>query len=357
MDSGSDFENWTATKIQSTFRGYQCRKELRAQHGAAAHIQRQWDVHQQHEDGSVLSEDQATRIIQRAWRRFSSIKIYRYYRDMINFRERGDPAQLLRAINPREAMLLDAATGCHLRFRLGGLTFPPIIYYKIFTHRPVTDICAFGPRDYCREVTLAPKNLHSHEIPGVQNFLQDRSGWYQRVENNGWRPLSEHVLVDIDPVTFISAAKRRPFHHNPSVRKEDALLRRKQRQREWMAKMYAEGKGSVDPSVDPMARAALLQQMHEDDLDEDDRELLQWSAALDFAAYQEDWQTRATSTWSEAAMPLPHDFFDAVEEIPEIPIDGYDASHFGSGAEGMYNMYGGSLGSMAVMRGEYEEMG
>eukprot|EP00959_Pyramimonas_sp_CCMP1952_P253585 5298249-Pyramimonas_sp.AAC.1 len=105
----------------------------------------------------VLSEDQATRMIQRAWRRFSSVKVYRYYRDMINFRERGDPSQLLRVINPRvralfEAALLDAATGCHLRFRLGGLTFPPIIYYKIFTHRPVTDICAFGPRDYCRQV-------------------------------------------------------------------------------------------------------------------------------------------------------------------------------------------------------------
>ena len=47
------------------------------------------------------------------------------------------------------------------------------------------------------------------------------------------------------------------------VRKEDALLRRKQRQREWMARMYREGKGGgVDPDVDPLARAALLQQVH-----------------------------------------------------------------------------------------------
>jgi hypothetical protein len=40
-------------------------------------------------------------MIQKAWRNFSSIKIFQYYRDMINFRERGDPAQLLKAINPR----------------------------------------------------------------------------------------------------------------------------------------------------------------------------------------------------------------------------------------------------------------
>jgi hypothetical protein len=36
----------------------------------------------------------------------------------------------------------------HVRFRLGGATFPPLIFYKIYTHRPVTDMCAFSPRDY-----------------------------------------------------------------------------------------------------------------------------------------------------------------------------------------------------------------
>ena len=26
--------------------------------------------------------------------------------------------------------------------------FPPNIYYKVFTHRPVVDLCACSPRDY-----------------------------------------------------------------------------------------------------------------------------------------------------------------------------------------------------------------
>jgi hypothetical protein len=34
----------------------------------------------------------------------------------------------------------------------GGCTFPPVIYYKIFTHRPVTDMCAFSPKDYTAQV-------------------------------------------------------------------------------------------------------------------------------------------------------------------------------------------------------------
>ena len=53
-------------------------------------------------------------------------------------RERGDPKELLRSINPREAQLADAASGIHVRFRLGGTVFPPLVFYKIYTHRPVT---------------------------------------------------------------------------------------------------------------------------------------------------------------------------------------------------------------------------
>lgn len=38
-------------------------------------------------------------------------------------------------------------------------------------------------------------------------ILSRRMGVLQRVDNNGWRPLSEHVLVDIDPITQMTAAK------------------------------------------------------------------------------------------------------------------------------------------------------
>ncbi len=48
-----------------------------------------------------------------------------------------EPRELLRGINPREAQLVDAAAGLHVRLRLGGSMFPPLVFYKIFTHRPV----------------------------------------------------------------------------------------------------------------------------------------------------------------------------------------------------------------------------
>ena len=47
--------------------------------------------------------------------------VYRYYRDLINFRQKGDPAVMLRCINPSEAKLIDPAAGIHVKFRLAGV--------------------------------------------------------------------------------------------------------------------------------------------------------------------------------------------------------------------------------------------
>jgi len=78
-------------------------------------------------DSSYLSatahmspEDKAAKIIQDMWRGGSGIKIFRFYRDLINFRLSGDPRLLLKTINPGEASLFDAATKIHIRLRLGG---------------------------------------------------------------------------------------------------------------------------------------------------------------------------------------------------------------------------------------------
>jgi hypothetical protein len=45
-------------------------------------------------------------------------------------------------------------------------------------------------------------------------------GWYERVDNNGWRPLAERILLDEDPVTTMTRLRRQPlFHYNPAVRR------------------------------------------------------------------------------------------------------------------------------------------
>jgi hypothetical protein len=112
------------------------------------------------------------RTIQRAWRRYvvnrsrcvrvtnefvrscscscQDIQVFRFYRDLIHFHRNGDPQILMRTINPTESKYIDVAAGIAIRFRLAGSHFPPSIYYKLFTNRPVQDLGANAPRDYTR---------------------------------------------------------------------------------------------------------------------------------------------------------------------------------------------------------------
>ena len=49
------------------------------------------------------------------------VQIFKWYQDLINLKNRGDPSVVLKCINPIEAKLLDAAAGVHVKFRLAGV--------------------------------------------------------------------------------------------------------------------------------------------------------------------------------------------------------------------------------------------
>lgn len=51
------------------------------------------------------------------------MNVYQYYRDLLNFRQKGDPALMLRCINPAEAKMADSAAGIHVKFRLAGVSY------------------------------------------------------------------------------------------------------------------------------------------------------------------------------------------------------------------------------------------
>jgi hypothetical protein len=126
--------------------------------------------------------------------------------------------QLLKSINPAEAGLLDAASRCHIRFRLGGERFPPLIYYKIFAHGGIVDINAFAPRDY-----NALKKEHKKDTINIKYDKPEKdnhNGWYNRVERNGWRPISDKILTPGDRVEIETNEKPKEFHFIPSIRKK-----------------------------------------------------------------------------------------------------------------------------------------
>ncbi|XP_046327740.1 uncharacterized protein LOC124111893 [Haliotis rufescens] len=260
-----------------------------------------------------IPETDAVIIIQRAWRRHIDIQVYRYYRDLINFRTRGDPGLMLRCINPNEAKMLDSAAGIHVRFRLAGERFPPNIYYKIFTHRTIVDMCANSPKDYTRPEAKQTKAKDKHtKNRAVIGPGTDKDGWYQRVENNGWRLVSDRLIHHImsDPVTWQTSNKKYEFHHDKLARKQDVEKRRKQKKIDWMKKMYRDGmlKAKADDyetvkliegaaaGMVATVEASGPEALEEWEVDE----LLDWTTSLNFDDYWTTWKDLATSSHSEA---------------------------------------------------------
>lgn len=192
-----------------------------------------WRVEEQRKEQRLASaeadvatdlRDGAARKLQKAWRGCNDYKMYVALKEIIAFQPKGDPFLLLRSIAPREAQLLDPATQAHLRFRLGGTSFPPSIYFKIFTHGALVDIGAFAPRNYVAERTY-----------GVE-FPQER---YARAENNGWRPLAVRLYRRTDEVEKATSRKRQAhFHHSRAVRKADLERRRREKKSEWIKKLF-----------------------------------------------------------------------------------------------------------------------
>ncbi|KAM4048314.1 protein MFI isoform 2-T2 [Anomaloglossus baeobatrachus] len=257
------------------------------------------------------------------------MNVFRYFKNLLSFKAQGDPRLLLKCINPREAGLIDAATGVHVRFRLGGTRFPPNIYYKLFTHRPIVDMCANSPKDYTKQSVkqLLPGQIHNHGVIPQQ----DRNGWYARVENNGWRLLTLRLSDRLDEVTVADNRRRIPFSHSKLQRKQEVLKKQKKRKIEWMRKMYYEGSlhaQTTEPNTAVLVQRAtegviksVKQHGPQAVLDWEVDELLNWTNALNYDEYISSWKAVGTSKSScaftgTALVRSPYDVYEFSQLSP-----------------------------------------
>ncbi|RLN89514.1 hypothetical protein BBJ28_00002024 [Nothophytophthora sp. Chile5] len=342
------FRAFAATRLQAWFRMQ--RQRWRATlarfplyHIAALQLQYTWKAHYQHAlfqrqtrgSGSAAPlspANGAALCLQAAWKSYTQRRIFRYYRDLLTFRSTGDPARMLRAINPGEAGLLDASMGAQVRFRLGGLVFPPTIYYKIFTRRPVCDLGAFSPKDYTLARQGAPvSHSHARRSRGqtesatfirvgnsyyrARQQEQDTRLWYRRLENNGWRPVTAKVLAEAnaDPIAQATGGRRAVapaggFHYSKLVRQQDRESARRHKKRLWMQKLYTQGllvtaprperhqqdeEGEEEDDGDKRRDqpALLFDVDFEDENWENEAEdMFLWAEALDYDEYVANWQ-------------------------------------------------------------------
>lgn len=339
------FRQFTATYLQAWYRKEQQRWKYTLErfplyHIAALQIQYAWKTHYQYKlyasnRPSESPRSRAARVLQAAWKGYTHRRIFRYYRDLISFQNVGDPSSMLRAINPTEASLLDASMGAHVRFRLGGVSFPPTIYYKIFTKRPVCDLNAFSPKDYTISRQTAPL-CHSQQLKTkgarrastvfirvgnsyyrAKQAEEETRHWYRRMENNGWRPVTAKVISEAtgDVICQDTAKRELPgFHYSKLVRQQDRATQRRLKKRAWMQKLYTQGllhpespaaansNGDDDnqetqetPGPDDIAATAeefLFDVDFDNDQWEQDAEhMFQWADALDYDSYVANWHT------------------------------------------------------------------
>lgn len=225
----------------------------------------------------ILSYFTAAQVVQLCWRSFCNRRIYQYFRDLIKIKLKGLPADLMRSIIRNESDLFDKASGVHVRFRLGGAIFPPKIFFKIFTHKPVCDVNAFAPRDYTVErpkdsieqqhnkrsdhLALGRSRVHPLSIRVGARYIDtvvattggNTNDWYRRDERNTWRPIATSMFESTETPdwfkTSVYQSLPKPFHFSTMQRKQDILKDKKRRKREWMAKIYMlrEATGSIPP--------------------------------------------------------------------------------------------------------------
>jgi len=327
-DEEDNLRQFCAALIQATFKMMLERRRFKWQrfamyHVAAIQIQWAWKAKQKFfkKEKKVNRTEEAALTIQKFWRSYTNVRVYRYYRDLINFKEKGNPMQLLKSINPTEASYLDGASNIHIRFRLGGDKFPPMIYYKVYCHGSICDVNSYAPRDYAKGQIEQQKSrvtkitLGLGDIPDNDPLKEPHGGWYTRDDHNGWRPISDKIITPYDAVELETKSKKVEYHSNKYKRKELSQRQKRLQKLRWLKKLYRDAKyaesqdgaeedddQSQADSENPLEHEA-FEFMDSEEFDHQVSDLLEWSEGLDFEKYQDNWGKLATSAKSEIFTP------------------------------------------------------
>jgi hypothetical protein len=185
----------------------------------------------------------------------------------------------------------------HIRFRLGGPNFPPLIYYKLYVHRGVCDLNSFAPRDYTALRKVTKKATVNMTFEG-EEAKAVRAGWYERFDNNGWRPITDNILSPFDPVELETAGKPVPYHHDRKVRKKLTAQERRKKKLKWLKRLYLEAKSqenTKEVTKDTPFDSATWLDLEEGSFEAQVSDLLEWSDSLDYDKYVSNWSQLATS--------------------------------------------------------------
>ncbi len=78
--------------------------------------------------------------------------------------------------------------------------------------------------------------------PEERKKARGADGWYERMDNNGWRPVSEKILSPFDKVESQTANKPKLYHWNKLKRKQLSLKEKRAKKLKWLRVLYRDAK-------------------------------------------------------------------------------------------------------------------
>ncbi len=180
----------------------------------------------------------------------------------------------------------------------------------------VCDVNSYAPRDYSNiqinnRLNDQVKKISYDQYKKNKLSIEDE-GWYLRVDNNGWRPISEKYIGKPDFIQIFSANKVKYYHHKKEKRAEKSQKKVRMNKIRWMQKLYKEKKEEEEGGQFMTAQVQEHQNPFEDpkfinlteqQFEEEANDLIEWSQALDYDHYLTNWHEIATSNVTNVLSP------------------------------------------------------
>jgi len=242
--------------------------------------------------------NQAAQIIQRAWRCWVNKAPFKWCKAMLYHADKSDTAKtLLKFVSPADANMIDSATGVKVRLRLGVHSDQDgeklAIFYKLFTSRPVIDLCASSPRQYTHANSKQPTVIHTKNKIKMELSTEE---YYKRAENNDWRVVAWDALKSTAGAVAQSRLSKpqKDYNFSAQVRIENRHRKRKEKQRAWMSSLYM-NRVKQDSSLQQSAAISNGESSSlERKENEKEDELVDWASNLNFDDYQNTWTNLIT---------------------------------------------------------------
>ncbi|CAL1527866.1 unnamed protein product [Lymnaea stagnalis] len=143
---------------------------------------------------SELIQQKAVLSIEKAWIAYRDRQMFKLLKNSVCAAENSLSHEILRKVSPREAEFLnDRCQQVRVRFRFGGVEFPPMIFFKIYIHSGNQKVKYISGRKMIKPTTEAAND--ALKLMGNRNF-------YDQILQDTIRQQQQPISDEVDITTM-----------------------------------------------------------------------------------------------------------------------------------------------------------